>query len=179
MSVASLLVALLLSLGTSGPEQNDLRLTIACVESVDSQPESPEFAITLENQGEVDWVVNLGFMLANGRTMFPTAVTVLLTDPSGGTRTLHFREPPGVAGRIDDYVVALRSHASYVLRVPLSDYRSTPDLRGPELLSGTYTIQATFEGTGERSVNGDTQGIRLLHFWTGIVSSNVLRFSVP
>jgi len=53
-------------------------------------------------------VLNLGSMLANGKVMFPEAVRLSLTDPAGYARELHFfdRRYPGIAGRVDDFIVA-------------------------------------------------------------------------
>jgi len=190
MSVALIFITLMLSLGSTGPEQNDLRLSIARVETAELQSSNLEVAITLENQSGADFMVVLGSMLGNGR-MFPTAVTLVLTDQNGRTNKLQYRRyPPRISGRIDDYTVALRSHASYVLRVSLAEYlrpnkgegRHLPTTDGEldsKLPSGTYSIQATFDGSLPRSSQSDMQGIHLMNFWTGSVSSNVLRFSIP
>jgi hypothetical protein len=188
VSVALFLFALMLSLGSSGPEQNDLRISIARIETADSKPSNPELAITLENRGDEDLVVVLGYRL--GKRMFPQAITLLLTDASGRTSTLHYRPPLRVGARIDDYIVTLRRRASYVLRVSLAQYRSPytgegrtiPPVDGeldPKLPFGTWSVQATFDGLPARYSNSDTQRIRLMNFWTGAVSSNMLRFVIP
>ena len=190
VSVALFLFTLMLSLGSSGPQQSDLRISIARIETADSKPSNPEFAITLVNRWNEDFVVDLGYMLGNGKRMFPDAITLLFTDPSGRTSKLHYRPPVRVGGRIDDYTVALRRHASYVFRMSLAQYRSpysgegrsTPPVDGeldPKLPFGTWSVQATFDGLPARYANSDTQGIRLMNFWTGAVSSNVLRFVIP
>ena len=57
--MAPLLFTLMLSLGSSGPQQNDLRITIARIETPDAKPNNPELAITLENRGSEDFVVVL------------------------------------------------------------------------------------------------------------------------
>ena len=131
----------------------------------------------MENQSDADFVVVLGYMLGNGRKMFPSAVSLVVTDQQGRTGELLYRAPPLVGGRIDDYTVALRNHSSYVLRVSLGDYRTAHGELGSNLASGTYTIQATFEGLEARSANSDMLGIRLMNFRTGTVSSNVLSFA--
>ena len=167
----------MMSLGSSGQDQNALRVSIARIEATNSKPSNPEFAITLENQNESDFVVVVGYMLGNGRKMFPSAVRLVLTDERGRTSTLTYRAPPHVGGRIDDYLVALRTGASYVLRVSLADYHPVGEV-GWKLPSGTYEIHATFQGKPAGFLNADTPGIGLLNFWTGAASSNVLRFSV-
>jgi hypothetical protein len=41
--------------------------------------------VSFRNTGANDFVLNLGHMLANGKVMFPDAVQVILTRPSGTT----------------------------------------------------------------------------------------------
>jgi hypothetical protein len=67
-------------------------------------------------------------MLANGKVMLPAAIRLLLTDPAGHTRELQFfdRRYPAVAGRVDDFTVALRARSIYALRVSLNQYWSPP-----------------------------------------------------
>jgi hypothetical protein len=176
--MALVLFALMLSLGSSGQGQNALRLSIARIEATNSKSSSPQFAVTLENQGDSDFVLVLGYMLGNGREMIPSAISLGLIDQQGRTCTLVYRAPPVVGRRIDDYTVALRHYSSHTLRVSLGDYYARGEL-GSHLASGTYTIQAIFDGRAAGSSNADMLGIRLINFWTGAVSSNVLRFSVP
>jgi len=40
---------------------------------------SPEFLISIQNISTRDFVVNLGFMFANGKVMFPEAIRLSLT----------------------------------------------------------------------------------------------------
>ncbi len=117
MSVALFLFTFMLSLGRSGSDQNDIRMGIARIETADSKPSNPEFAITLENQGDSDLVVLLGAVV--GRKLYPHAISLLLTDPSGRTSGLRYRAPVRIGGRMDPYIVGLPSHATYVLRVSL------------------------------------------------------------
>jgi hypothetical protein len=187
VSVPFVVFSLLLSLGSAAPKQNDLRISIARVETADSKPSNPAFAITLDNQGEDGLQLVLGYRL--GQRMFPEAITLLVTDSRGRTSWLHYHEPVKLGARIDDYIVALRPRASYVLRVSLAQYRSPftgegrdiPPVEGPldpKLSPGFYSVQATFGGQPARSGNSDMQGLGVMTFWTGTVSSNVLRFSV-
>ncbi len=187
MSVARFLFTLMLSLGSSGPQQNDLRISIARIETADAKPSNPEFAITLENQGDSDLVVLLGAVV--GRKLYPHAISLLLTDQSGRISNLRYRGPLRVGGRIDPYIVGLPSHATYVLRVALAQFvspytgegRTTPPADGdldPRLPSGSFAIQATLQEPGEKNLGADVYGNRLMNLWTGTVSSNVLSFAV-
>ena len=146
-----------------------------------SESERPEFRVAIENTTDKDVVINLGFMLANGKVMFPHAVHLILSDAHGTTRTLEYfdRRYPGVAGRVDDFLVALRAGSAYEMRLSLNQYCSAAtnefDLRLPP---GPYRIEARFEGDGAKATNEDTPGIALLNFWTGSLRSNSVTFQV-
>jgi len=137
-----------------------------------------EFDAAFENTGDSDLIINLGLMLGNGKSMFPTNLGLLLTDPAGQTRELHFQEPR-VAGRVDDFLVPLRRRSTHTLRIALKQYWSPAtkefDLK---LAGGRYRIAARFDGRGVQFVNGDMQGVALLSVWRGAAQSNVMDFEV-
>jgi hypothetical protein len=132
--------------------------------------------VALQNIGNTDFVVNLGFMLANGKVMFPEAVRLSLTDPAGDTRELQFfdRRYPAIAGRLDDFTVALRAGAAYEFPVSLDQYVSPLVKLGP----GRHRIQARFQGRAATIVNLDMPGIALTNFWKGTAESNTVEFEV-
>ena len=160
---------------------SELRLAIALLGTEAGEPAGTQFNVSIENVGESDVIVNLGFMLANGKVMFPEAVRLLLTDPQGRSRELQYfdRRYPGIAGRVDDFVVALRAGSAYSLRLSLDRYWAAAtkewDLK---LTPGRYQIEALCEGRGARSHNNDSPGIALLNFWKGTVRSAPLSFDV-
>jgi hypothetical protein len=162
-----------------GPSIDGLRIAISTTSTVPST--HPEFLISIQNISKADFVVNLGFMLANGKVMFPEAVRLSLTDPAGDTRELRFfdRRYPAIAGRLDDFTVALRAGAAYEFPVSLDQYwsESTKEF-GMKLGAGRYRIHARFEGHGASYVNLDTPGIALMNFWKGTAESNTLEFEV-
>jgi hypothetical protein len=164
-----------------GPGTHGLRIGIAPVSSDRLSPAAAEFYVALQNTGDSDFVVNLGHMLANGKVMFPAAIRLMLTDPAGQTRELQFfdRRYPGVAGRVDDFTVALRTGSMYALRVSLDQYWS-PATKEFELklASGRHRIAARFEGQGAVAGNLDMQGVALLNFWKGTAQSNVVEFEL-
>ena len=49
---------------------------------------SAQFRVTIENDGDRDLIVNLGYMFGNGQVMLPTSLDLILTDPSGRARAL-------------------------------------------------------------------------------------------
>jgi hypothetical protein len=144
-------------------------------------PVGAKFYVALQNTGDADFVVNLGHMLANGKVMFPAAIHLILTDPPGKTRELDFsdRRYGVVAGRVDDFTVALRTGSVYVLRATLDQYWSPATQEfALRLMDGHYRIAARFDGQGVKAGNLDMQGIALMNFWKGTVRSNSLEFDV-
>src|SRR5262245_31659996 len=172
--------ALAQTVQTGAPITDGIRISIA-VNCGTLLPTGAEFWVTLQNTSSSDFVVNVGQMLANGKVMFPTAVRLFLTDPAGNTRELQFsdRRYPIVAGRMDDFTIALRAGALYAIPVSLDQYWS-PTTKDFELrlAPGRYRIRAQFEGLGATTKNLDMQGVALLNFWTGTVISDVLEFEV-
>ena len=156
-----------------------LRVAIASVTAGMWPRRGAQLTIALHNVGDKDFVLNLGSMLANGKVMFPDAIQLTLTDEMGLTRELQFfdRRYPAVAGRVDDFIIALRSGSTYLLRTSLDNYWSKATKEFTVTLpEGRYKITARLDGQGARSVNLDTAGIALMNFWKGIVHSNVLEF---
>ena len=134
--------------------------------------------ISLRNVGQKDFVVNLGVMLANGKAMFPNAIRLLDLEPTGRSRELHFKEPSFVAGRVDDFIVALRSGATYTFTTSTDQYWS-PSTKEFALkwVPGVHRISARFEGRAASHPNLDTAGVKLLNFWVGTVNSGVVQFA--
>jgi len=185
--VGLLLFAVVLSLGSPAPQQNDVRITVARTETASSQPSNPEFVITLENRENKELVMVLGWKI--GMRTYPHALIFLLTDPNGRTNTLRYRLPLRIGGRIVPYLLPLSGGHSYTVSVALSQYtspytgegRTRPPASGeldPNLPPGTYTIQAILEKPPSQSINPDVPWPPA-NLWTGAASSNVLRFSVP
>lgn len=160
-----------------GAVVNGLQLRITPISSGSTLPAHVQFEVALQNTGDSDFVLNLGTMLANGKVMWPDAIRLMLTDPAGQSRELRFSSRnAGIAGRIDDYIVALRAGSVYTVRVSLEDYTRNIDTK---LTEGRYKIAAQFVGRRATGVNLDMQGVALLNLWTGVVHSNVAEFEVP
>lgn len=163
----------------TAPATDGLRLSIEVTET--QHPDAVVFRVSIENVGEDDALLNLGEMLGNGNVLLPDAIRLTLTDSAGESRELRFsdREHPGVAGRVDDYILPLRSGSVHTLRLSLVDYWSpdTQEFR-IELKPGTYSVRAAFTGTGAQALNSDTEGLRLMHFWTGRLESPAARFQI-
>jgi len=160
-------------------EVGQLRMSIRV-----SAPESTaslRLHLTFENESDKDTVVNLGTMLANGKVHLPDAIRLFLADSGGHARELHFSDKkyPGIAGRVDDYAVPLRAGSAYTLKLNLKDYwcpktkEFTLDL-GPD----RYSIRAVFTGNSAQHLNGDTEGLKFMPFWTGKLESDVAQFDL-
>ena len=164
-----------------GASSNGLRAGIAVTNPGPQSPTAAAFRIELQNTGPSDFVLNLGYMLANGKFMVPSAVRLLLTDAAGARRELHYvdRHHAALAGRMDDYIVALRNGATYSMDVSLTTYVSPATKEHTLTLpAGRYRIAARFSGQGAATSNLDMAGVPLLNFWKGSVDSGVLDFEV-
>jgi hypothetical protein len=133
--------------------------------------------LSFANVGDRDVTLNLGIMMANGKVQLPDRVAIKFTDAQGKTRLFHFGDKryPGVAGRLDDYLVPLRAGSTYSLQLTLDQFwcQETKEFSIP-LLPGNNHLTAQFEGTGANAVNLDMPGIKLMNFWLGKVESNTL-----
>jgi len=162
-----------------GATSGSLQVSIQPAKSSFAGGEKMTFRTQLRNAGDADLILNLGFMLANGKKQYPTAVTLVITDSAGKKRKLQLKGPAGIAGRVDDLLVPLPVGAAYVLETRLSDYccLETMEFR-IEPASGQYTIAAAYKGEGPKYVNSDTEGVRLISVLTGEVTSDTSAFSV-
>lgn len=142
---------------------------------------SVAFDIAFKNTGADDFILNLGHMLANGKVMFPKAVWLTLTQPSGATCDLHYfdRRYPGVAGRMDDFIVALPAEAMYSVRLTGDRLWCASEQRPLAALApGRYRAKARLEARGALTGNLDMKGVALLNFWQGVAESAQVAFDV-
>ena len=157
-----------------------LRMSIAATKAGNAN-ETPAFGVALENAGDKDAMLNLGIMLANGKTLLPEAIRLILIDSSGKSRELHFsdRRHPGVAGRVDDYIVPLRAGSTHTLKLSLDDYwcPETKEFQ-IKLKPGDYRIRARLASKGAQHLNADTEGIKLMHIWKGKLQTDATSFRI-
>jgi hypothetical protein len=158
-----------------GAPTDGLQMSITALNSSDVSV--PAFQVALRNIGERDVTLNLGIMLANGKAQLPDRIRLSLMDGGGRRRELRFfdKRYPGIAGRVDDYVVPLRAGSTYILTLSLDQFWS-PDTKEFELkLSrGKSQVVAHFEGGKARTDNLDMPGIKFMNFWEGELDSNAL-----
>lgn len=139
---------------------------------------APVFRVTIENTSDKDVVFNLGMMLGNGYSLWPSAVNLVLTTATGKSTRLQWKGG-FISGRVDDYLVPLRAGSAYTLRLKLDDYRPT-DIREsqPVLEPGEHSVRAILDTKKVQFVNGDMSGAALIHLWTGQLESAATTFSV-
>ena len=158
-----------------GAAVNGLQMSISVADP--GRADAAEFQVVLRNVGEQDFTLNLGTMLANGKTQIPQSISLTLADAGGGKRQFKFSDARSgfVAGRVDDYVVPLRAGSSYTLKLSAKQFWS-PDAKdyGLKLPSGKYQLTAWFVGGGATTANSDTAGVKLMNFWQGTLQSNTL-----
>jgi hypothetical protein len=158
-----------------GKEVQGVRISISTTQpSRNGIDKAMALYVAVQNVGDTDVVVNLGHMLANGTVMFPDAMTLTLADPVGISWKLEFsdRRYAGIAGRVDDFTVPLRSGSVYVLRTFLDQWTA------PKIAPGRYRVSARLRGEGARAINPDTEGIALMNFWKGVAESQAVEFDV-
>jgi hypothetical protein len=182
--LGGLSIALRASTQSWGEAVDGLQMTIKSDQPEGSQSKNPKFRVELRNAGEDDLTLNLGFMLANGKTQYPSAILLALTDVSGKSRKLNIRAPGPLDGRIDPLILPLFAGSNFSFRVDLTKYEpagSTSKDPVYKLKPGTYTIEAQFTGraVSQQEANDDVKGIALMPYWKGAVSSNQLQFEVP
>jgi hypothetical protein len=180
-----LLVSSLAVVSTTGPQTpgqalGGLQISISLDQNDSVKSKAPTFRVELRNTGKDDLILNLGFMLGNGRAPYPDAVVLVLRDAQGKSRLLSLIGPPGVAGRTDPLVVPLPVDSIFALPVDLDRYWAAAAKEFDyKLTPGTYSIEAQFTGISVRWVNPDEQGIGLMPYWNGTIRSNSLGFEVP
>jgi hypothetical protein len=133
------------------------------------------FQVTIENAGDRDLNVKLGFSLNNGRSHYPGALKLNVHKAGEKPRTFDYtNHMGGVAGRVDPFVVPLPAGASYTLRCSFDDFVDPHTLIPIDLKAKYKFIAAELVGEAitEDEVNLDTKGIALIPAWEGKARSN-------
>jgi len=151
-----------------GSATNGLQMSLSVV--VNGHRDNPEFEVAFRNVGERDVCLNLGFMLDNGGVQLPNKIQLNLLDASGRNRELLFsdRRYPGVAGRLDDYLVPLRAGSTYTLKFRLDQFWSPSTKEFVlKLTPGRYEISVQFQEERPETRN-------LIRLWEGQIQSNTV-----
>jgi hypothetical protein len=155
-----------------GPPVDGIQISLSS-----SNPKLSELQVAVRNVGDHDVTLNLGMMMANGKFQLPDRINIEFKDGLGKTRVFKFGDLKHafVAGRLDDYVVPLRSGSMYTLTVTLDQFwcQETKEFTIP-LTPGKNSLTAHFEGKGAQRVNEEMSAIPLMNFWLSKVDSNTL-----
>jgi hypothetical protein len=154
-----------------GDASDGLRMSISTAKSGATPSKEVAVSVGFQNVGSKDFVLNLGRMLGNGQEQVPSAIRITLSDAKGQPRGFLWSRRPAIAGRMDDFIVALPAGATYVLGFNLEEHCTE------KLSAGRYRITASFEGKVAIHAN-DASGIRQLHFWMGAIQANTLDFEI-
>ena len=182
----ALLAVLLVSVVDQGPHASsqpsrELEMTVHLDAAAQSQSKMPKFRVELQNVGDDDLILNLGFMLANGRKQYPDAIILTIIDPQGKARQFDLIGHAGVAGRMDPLILPLPAGSIFSLRVDLDNYRAAASKEFEyKFQRGTHSLEVQFSGkaVSSQEANLDVKGIALMPYWTGTVTSNRLQFEV-
>jgi hypothetical protein len=127
--------------------------------------------VVLENVGDTDLNVKLGYSLANWKSHHPAAIRLLALSKGNKTRTLSYMQV-GVAGRLDPLVVPLPAGSTYTLRCQLAKFADSESGEPTDLTAKDYRIAAELVGQPVTKVNQDLQGFALVAYWQGTARSN-------
>lgn len=164
-----------------GEELDGLRIGITQVHQLEQNDyDKPRFNIALQNIGKKDLVLNLGIMLANGKEQYSTAVTLIFTDPNGKSYEFHnnIGRHPGIAGRMDPFIVPLAVGGTYILRADFDNYWSVSAAGLPvPLPKGRYRAAAVFK---DRAATFKQTGVYTQElYWNGTIKSKEIMFESP
>jgi len=162
-------------------ELDGLRISISQVKLPEQNDnDKPRFNVALQNVGKKDLVLNLGIMLANGKEQYSTAVKLIFTDPNGKSCEFHnnIGRHPGIAGRLDPFIVPLAAGGTYVLRADFDNYWSVSPVGVPvPLPKGRYRVAAVFNG---KAVTFKQTGVYTQDlYWNGVIKSKKILFENP
>lgn len=167
-----------------GEPHTGLRIGVYTIQPDEAGQGQPGFGVVLENVGENDLVLNLGLMLANGKTQKMHAIRFLISGPGKRVREMRLRSYP-IGGRVDPMVVPLPKGASYTIRCTLDQYvlaepeTGLPTNDASRLEPGTYKITAVYQGKLVKEfINSDMEGFGLMPYWTGTIRSAELPFEM-
>jgi len=145
-----------------------LQLMLEC-----SQTTEVTFRLTLQNVSPSPTAVVIGTVLANDRKYLLQHVVLKVKREGAADTRLEYFDPsvPGIAGRMDPWLVTLPPDSSYSITVPAKHFGLRPT-NAPETFSTPAYVQLQLTTQEMSTPNSDVQGLRLIHVWIGTLSSN-------
>lgn len=170
---------------------NGLRVSISLDQF--STPNRPSFRVELQNVGKNDLLLNVGKMAPSGPKEYATAISLTLFNSDGTPLRLeHIQAPDESEANEKPLLLPLPSGATFSIPVHLENYRVAGSAGSHyELKSGTYSIQARFNGLNAateidplpraRILDGrfdERPFDRVVNSSTGSLTSNKLQFEI-
>ena len=150
--------------------------------------EELDLLITVENTGDTDTYLNPGWLLRNGKTQMPSGIALRTIAPSGKWRDFGYSDPRirrlgGIGGRIDDYMIPLKSRCSHVFRLSFDDFwgGERPERKplsiepGPDI----HRLQAFLRTSKVSALNNDTEGLGTFPVMAGVARSKLIPLVRP
>lgn len=148
-----------------------LRLRVEPATIENGKTLQPQCNVVFENVGDSDLNVQLGFSLANGKSHHTKAVRFFARSKDNKTRTFIYAAIPGVAGRVDPFVVPLPAGSSYTLRCEFDKYADSETGERIDLVAKDYRIAAELIGEAITKTNQNVRGLTLIPCWEEKVRS--------
>jgi hypothetical protein len=129
------------------------------------------FGLTLQNTAAAPTAAIIGTILANDKKYLPGQIDFTISRPGVADIDFRYFDPsvPGVAGRLDPWLIQLPPGASYTIRVSVPqsarDIFATP---------GAIRVRLTTRELGR--VSNSLQDLQFIHVWIGTLTSNPIAF---
>ncbi len=165
----TIVVVAMYGVATSGQSAaGPLRLLLEC-----SQTSEITFRFTLQNVSPSPTAVVIGIVLGNDRKYLLQHVRLRVRREGAADKLLEYFDPsvPAIAGRVDPWLLTLPPGSSYSMTVPAKHFGLQPTFV-PEGFSTPAEVQLHFTTQEIASPNLDLQGLRFIHVWVGMLSSN-------
>jgi hypothetical protein len=155
------------SIWAAQEQSSPFRLTLSC-----SRTDEVVFRFTLQNVSADPNAAIIGMILGNDKKFLAEGFLLRLL---GSGTELHFVDVsvPGIAGRVDPWLVMLPPGAAYSGVIPASCFRRSPEL-SYETFQVPARVQLHLTTRPVQPPNLDMMGISLIRVWTGTVGSNEL-----
>jgi hypothetical protein len=156
-------------------------MTVRVESAAEGPSKVPKFRVELRNVCDHDLILNLGMMLANGRSQYAAAIVLTILDPQGKTRGFQLKGPMYINGRVDPFIVPLPVGSTFSVPVDLDKYWAASSQEGDyKFERGAYLLEARFTGqaVSQQEANLDVKGLALMPYWTGSIASNRVQFEV-
>ena len=138
-----------------------------------SQTSELTFRLTLQNTSPAPTAAVIGTTLGNDKKYLLQHVGLTVRREGVADTLLDYFDPsvPGIAGRIDPWLITLPPDSSYSITVPARLF-ALPSTYVQETFSKPANVQLHLTTRDIADPNLDLQGLRFIHVWVGTLSSD-------